>query len=51
MNGHHFPAGDVRVVFQSDVYDADKHNEDPTHLPRSSANDPSTWHWDNIVVE
>lgn len=45
------PDGDVRIVFQSDVYDSDKHNEDPTHEPINSANDPSTWHWDNITVE
>ena len=44
------PDGPVRVVFQSDVYDSDKHNEDPTHLPRDSAADPSTWHWDNIEI-
>ena len=45
------PDGEVRIVFQSDVYDSGKHNEDSTHRPINSANDPSTWHWDNILVE
>ena len=39
------PDGPVRVVFQDDNYDADKHGG------TSTPSDPRyTWHWDNIQI-
>jgi len=35
-----FPNGAVRVIFQDDTYDADKHGGTGRY----------TWHWDNILV-
>jgi len=39
--GGSFPDGAVRVIFQDDTYDADKHGGTGRY----------TWHWDNITVE
>jgi hypothetical protein len=36
-----FPTGPVRVIFQDDTYDADKHDGTGRY----------TWHWDNISIE
>lgn len=35
-----FPDGEVRVIFQDDTYDADKHGGTGLY----------TWHWDNITI-
>ena len=35
-----FPNGPVRVIFQDDTYDADKHGGTGLY----------TWHWDNITI-
>jgi hypothetical protein len=43
--GGDLPNGRVRVVFQDDNYDPDKHGG------TSTAGDPRyTWHWDNIQI-
>jgi hypothetical protein len=41
------PNGDVRVVFEDDTYNADKHFDDSLH---AGPNHTYTWHWDNIQI-
>jgi hypothetical protein len=41
------PDGEVRVVFEDDTYNADKHFDDSLH---AGPNHTYTWHWDNIQI-
>src|SRR5215216_3857568 len=41
------PDGEVRVVFQDDNYNPDKHFDGSE---RAGPNHPYTWHWDNIQI-
>ena len=41
------PNGDVRVVFEDDTYNADKHFDASEH---AGPNHTYTWHWDNIQI-
>jgi hypothetical protein len=41
------PDGEVRVVFEDDTYNADKHFD---ASERPGPNHPYTWHWDNIQI-
>jgi hypothetical protein len=42
------PDGEVRVVFEDDSYNPDKHFDDSLHPPAGSH--LYTWHWDNIQI-
>ncbi len=41
------PDGEVRVVFEDDTYNADKHFDESLH---AGPNHTYTWHWDNIQI-
>jgi hypothetical protein len=41
------PNGAVRVVFEDDTYNADKHFDESLH---AGPNHTYTWHWDNIQI-
>jgi hypothetical protein len=43
------PAGPIRVVFQDDNYNPDKHFANDHSVERDTS-DRYTWHWDNIQV-
>jgi len=43
------PNGPIRVVFEDDNYNPDKHHTNAGEVPENGG-EGYTWHWDNIQI-